>query len=434
MTHAPALMLALAMITGSVPEGGRPVDQTSIDALVRRIETLEERRAGDTWLTQRRADEIRALVGAVLADADVRVSALRSTLTAGWDRGFFIAAADESFRLRIEGYLQVRYAASLRDDSGDDDTRSGFELRRTRVKFRGHVIDPSWQYSMTISYGRSDGVARLSDGFLLKTFDDTWYLKAGQFKPPLLREELMSAKRQLAVDRSLVTRSAAFNQGRAQGVEAGFEGERLRGRAMVSDGLRSANTGALEEDTELALTGRAEWLAAGTWKQFRDFSAQPGDGRGALLGAAIHYQRDEYGTARGPEEKRLIMTADASLELSGVGVFAAVNWEHNEADGRSDRDRIGVVAQGGAFVTERAELFARYEWGDYDEPGVADLSVLTAGFNWFIDGHRLKLTTDVGYAFKEIDEVWASGGASWLADAPGRDGQVVVRSQLQLLF
>ena len=62
------------------------------------------------------------------------------------------------------------------------------------------------------------------------------------------------------------------------------------------------------------------------------------------------------------------------------------------------------------------------------------LSVITVGVNWFIAREAIKLTADLGYGFKEVGEFWEDSGAGWLEDRPGENGQVVLRSQFQLLF
>ena len=84
----------------------------------------------------------------------------------------------------------------------------------------------------------------------------------GQIKPPLLREELMSSRRQLAVDRSLV--NEAFNQDYTQGIDLAYTGERLGFRVTVHDGIRTVNTTALSEDPASAFTGRASTWWPGT--------------------------------------------------------------------------------------------------------------------------------------------------------------------------
>lgn len=100
--------------------------------------------AGEDWLTEQRADEIRGLVQDVLSDADTRASLLQSGMTAGWDKGFFLASSDGNFKLKLSGLVQVRFNYNNQDDSPVDDDRWGFENRRTRLKFAGHVVDPTW--------------------------------------------------------------------------------------------------------------------------------------------------------------------------------------------------------------------------------------------------------------------------------------------------
>ena len=60
--------------------------------------------------------------------------------------------------------------------------------------------------------------------------------------------------------------------------------------------------------------------------------------------------------------------------------------------------------------------------------------MITAGVTRFIHGRNLKWITDVGVGLNPVAPTFASGSADWRADAPGRDGQVVVRSQLQLVW
>ncbi|MHC4142917.1 MAG: hypothetical protein ACYSUF_14005 [Planctomycetota bacterium] len=105
--------------------------------------TVDQLQAGDDWLTEQRAGEIRGLVQDVLADADTRASLMQDGMTAGWDKGFFLGSADGNFLLRLGGQIQVRYAASFQDKapSGEDE-RYGFEVRRAKLKLKGHVVDP----------------------------------------------------------------------------------------------------------------------------------------------------------------------------------------------------------------------------------------------------------------------------------------------------
>ena len=392
------------------------------------IDLLADERERD-WLNRQRAAEIRSLVGEVLADADHRAGLLEDGLLAGYERGFFIAGPDGDFRLRMNGRLQFRFVYNHQDDGPEDDDRWGFENRRFRLSFSGHVFDKSWRYKIGGGFDRDGGAFETSDVYIEKDLGDGWSLRAGQFKGPFLREYLQSAFRQLAVDRSLV--SAAFGQGRSDGIQLSWEGEHLAFYGLCSDGFGNDDTAALDEDTEIALTGRAEWLLAGDWKQFRDFSGWSDDEFDLLLGGAAHYEKDEYGTGAGGEEETFTWTIDASAEWAGAGLFAALVGRHLDAAGQ---DQYGLVVQGSVFLApDEWECFARYEWGDEDGES-DDLSLLTLGVNRYFSGHDLKLTVDLGYACNAVGDFWASSGAGWRADESGSEGQIVLRTQFQLLF
>ncbi len=120
-------------------------------------------------------------------------------------------------------------------------------------------------------------------------------------------------------------------------------------------------------------------------------------------------------------------------ELSGFASFA---WNRtSSSDPAVPRaDQLGLVAQAAVYVSAQWELLARYQWADVDVAGVPELSVVSAGVNWYLDGQRLRWATDLGWGINAVGVPFASVGAGWRADAPGRDGQVVLRSQVQMIF
>ena len=95
---------------------------------------------------------------------------------------------------------------------------------------------------------------------------------------------------------------------------------------------------------------------------------------------------------------------------------------------------FGIVAQGGVYITPKLEAFARWEYGRYerDVDIFGDLQILTAGLNYYIDGHDLKWTNDIGVGINPVDANWLQdiAGYRWDLDK----GQIVFRSQFQLLF
>ena len=262
-----------------------------------------------------------------------------------------------------------------------------------------------------------------------------------------MREELTSSSRQLAVERSLVNEE--FNQGRSQGVELAYGDDQFNAAVMLNEGFDRSNTPALAEDTEFAVTARVEALLAGSWGQFKDFTSWPDEITAVMIGAAVHYEQEEFGTGDGlfidadadgvddtpndDESQTFTFTADVSLEFGSANAFAAVVYRDLDSDSLN-AEQFGVVVQGGVFLSNDWEVFARYEWGDLDTTSIDDLSVITLGVNRFWAKHALRWSTDIGIGLNEIAEPWSASGAGWRTDGVGQDGQIVVRSQMQLLF
>jgi hypothetical protein len=218
------------------------------DELRARISELESRlvavesQSSDSWLTEQRADEVRALVQDVLADADTRSSLLSQGMTAGYDDGAVIASADGNWLLRTNIHMQQRYVLNfgndvlttvdfdgngILDDNTDDD-RWGFENSRTKFILSGNVVSPEWFYYIDINVGTAvqntsytlgfdtdgdgsddtffdvDGNDRegVGSAYLGYDYGNGWKVMMGTMKAPLLREELVDARYQLAVDRS----------------------------------------------------------------------------------------------------------------------------------------------------------------------------------------------------------------------------------------
>ena len=406
--------------------------EARMQALQLQVEQLKENRDQSR---SSHANAIRNIVADVLHDADARHNLLSESMAAGWNDGFFLASADDNFEMHISGRMQVRYAFSEQRDGSltVDEHRGGFDNRRTRFRFRGHVVDPRWSYDIHVDFSNSGGALALFTALIGYEIDEHWSVQIGKTKHPYLREALTSSAKLLAVDRTLVHQ--ALKPGRSEGIQLTFQNQHIRWKVYVHDDFGgSGSTPALARDTEFAVASRLELLLDGMWSQFGDFSSWRNEPIGILVGAAASYNKAEYGTADADEESFFAWTIDAGLEYNGFNMFAAIVGQHSRFDTADDIDIFGAVVQAGYFVRDDIEIFARYEWGD-DGVSDDDLSIATAGATWFISGdHTLKLTSDIGYAFEAVSDFWASSGAGWRTDADDSNGQLVFRTQLQLLF
>ncbi len=438
------------------------------DALQRRVERQDQRiaeqdaeikrlkqRTGEMDGTDRYAAEVRELVEEVIADAQTR-GTLNGSLLAGHDgKNFFLASADGNYLLKIMGLVQFRYVLSTSDSAFDardsdpdtvgvqptdlDDTVGGFEMRRARFYFKGHVVDPSWQYFLHFQVSRADGDAVLLDAWVKKQVNENLSIMIGQLKVPVWREWMISGAKQPFVERSLVHHE--FSGLYTQGVAGVWRQDNWQVLLSANDGAGKTDTAWSTADQEvLGVSARGDVVLEGAWSQHSEFIGWPGEERFIALGAAVHYQQGEYGTAT-DEAEVLRWAADAHYKEDGKTVFVAIVGNHiSEVAGTPDMDQYGVIVQGGLFVLDDTELVARYEWGDLDAAGIEDLSVLTVGINHYMKRHGLKLMSDVGYSFNALNTVdgvgvsWISDSPGWRADTAGTDGQMVIRGQIQLAF
>jgi Phosphate-selective porin O and P len=402
------------------------------------------------WLTQKRAEEVRALVQDVLADADTRATLLETGVTAGYDKGFFIGSTDGNWLMRIYGQLQVRYVYDHRDDPPDavpDQNRQGFEVRRAKIGIKGNVFDPTWQYDVLLAVDRNTSNAQGEDNiWIQKDLGDGFKVKVGQMKAPYLYEDVLSSTRLFAVERSLF--NSFFTAATIQGINASYEAQHWRITGTYNDGNGSGSTSNMNkgwqaEDTEWGQVGaRVDFLLAGDWKQMVDYDAWRGEDTAFMVGIASNYQKSEFGTGHNlplpdfnnNEVGNLGFTIDAIAKFGGFGVSGAFAYRKLDPQSGDTLDQYGFYVQGGFFLADDWELYGRYEWINADVSSIDDLSVITVGVTKFWDKHNLKWQTDVGYGINSVDAIFAQSSAGWQPDSPDQDGQIVIRSQFQLLF
>lgn len=426
------------------------------------------------------ADEARALVSEMMADAEERSSLLQ--------------LEDTRSTVEVGGAVQFRYIANFGDDGVDDqddfnqllppgdsvfaersDFENGFQFGNTQVWFEGEVGDGFAYYVRGNFVGEDTGgdfgSFVLEDAYITYDFGNNWSVKAGQFKLPFSREELVDDFYQLAVDRSLT--NEVFGGDRTEGVALTYQDDNWRATAAVTDGFGGKNTAfndnaqfAFDQsgDSDFSTTIRAEYKGGGTWDQFVDFTSMPGSEFAWLIGGAFHWETgDPEDDAAGndfEEYDGFGWTVDASLEGDGWNVFLAYVGLNFDDEPAPDTDRNttnhGLIAQGGFFIPDTDwELFARYDLivdegidAGPDEIGDGEVSTLTFGTNYYIHGHAAKFTVDVQWVLSEASESAAllsvagfDGTAGSVTGLPelgflGDDdeNEVAIRGQFQLLF
>ncbi len=385
----------------------------------------------------------RAYLAGLFADASTRTSLQGAD--AGHDGKFHLSSSDGNYRLNVSGQVQFRYIANFRDNANDNSFEHGFQTRRTKIAFSGHVINEDLSFKVNGAFDRKGGAFELEDAYVKNKIGDGWSLRWGQYKLPMLREENISSKYQQAVDRSVV--NEVFNQDRTQGIELAYKADDWRAFADFSVGFKTANSDftspATSPEADYAFTGRVDYKVMGNWKQFKDFTSFRGSDDAALIGGGVHYQQSANTNALADVDTSFFQyTVDASYESDGWNVYAAFvgrNTNIRAMGSDVDFNDLGFVVQGGLFVSEEAELFARFDsvLPDSDRVGDNSFNTVTVGTNYYFlpESHAAKLTADVQFFLDDMsqnDKVKQNTGIGLLTDA--NDNQVAFRVQFQLLF
>jgi hypothetical protein len=400
----------------------------------------------------------RAYSAELTADAAARTSQLQGG-TAGNDGFFYIGDGTGNYRLNLSGVLQFRYTLNFRDDQGapDNDTTIGFNIPSGKLKWHGNMISPNWKFRMDADFADDAG----SSGFTLLNaygqYDfegmEGGFLRFGQFKLPILGEELIEREFQLAADRSIA--NEFFNQDYSQGLMFGYMADSFAVHVAFSDGIASRNTAfnsAAEAD--FAITGRVDVKLAGDWERFDDFTSWRGSDFAARVGGAIHWQTiGETNPELAAEIDYLMYTIDVALEGNGWNVYGAFVGDNTDFSGGGDVDNYGHVLQAGVFLNDQWEVFARWDGIYLDNsitgPGDDDFHFITFGVNHYIvpESHAAKLTLDLQWSLNDTAPnltsvarpVGTQAGAipnarvgQLLGDSD--DGEIAIRAQIQLVF
>ncbi|MCA9302884.1 MAG: hypothetical protein KC996_02045 [Phycisphaerales bacterium] len=347
--------------------------------------------------------------------------------------------------IKVAVQVQARYKYNKRDNASttltlpDDDTTIGFDLRRTKVAISGDVTE-NMNGKLQFAFDRRTGMAALEDAVLKWTVSDDLTIHIGQFKPGVLREELVSSKQQLTAERSATNET--FNQDYTQGIEFGFGGDQWRATISFNDGFGADNTAFNSaSEADYGVSARAEFLVGdGEFGQFKQFTSFRGSNAGGMIGIAAHHQSmGDTNPSAASSTEMTTLTGDFSWVDDGWNFFVAGVWRSMDA-GAATIDDTGLVVQGGFFASDSDEIFARYSAvfaGSDNGPGSdQDYSDLTVGWNHYIvpESHAAKFTLQGTYSFDATTTgiVSTSDGHNLLPDS--EDGQFGIIAQLQFLF
>ncbi|MBI1315227.1 hypothetical protein GC176_28400 [bacterium] len=375
----------------------------------------------------------------------------------GYDRGFYIRPTanhkeENPFDLKISSRLDFRHSGT-KSDNPMLPSQNEFELERARIKFNGHAFSEKMEYEIQLRFDNDSATnVRIFDYYTRYEFSDAFAVQIGQAKVPFARAWVESSSRLQVSDRSMA--SNFFMPQRSQGVW--FSGEpchQLYYQAAVLNGYDTTSLAPSGIDTNFLYAGTVFWdpfddfgsgfsdlqdhqnLAvrmgsSGAYEHVSGSSAEPAQmrivGSGATIGNTIAtaYAGDSF--------NHYAYAADIAMKYRGFSLFNEYyfRWLQDFTGPTAAPSKIydwGFVLQGGYFVVpKKLELFARHSQ-IRGTGGAHTAFENSGGFNWFLDGHYMKLTFDVS-TYNGSPSVSSSMNLR-----QGEDG-TLFRSQFQWVF
>ena len=379
----------------------------------------------------------------------VPTASAEGDVLAGFKKGFFLKSADGDFKLKIGARVQTRYQYDAIDgigDTADDgsgaDDKQSFSIPRARLTLKGNAYGKDLTYKFQTDFGK--GLVNLKDFFANYKFSESVHIRIGQWKRPFSRQQINSSSKLSLVDRAITDK--LYGAGRDIGIALHnnyekspefewafgvFNGTSVKPAIKTTVSIDPADTSASAASSKMtntisrlqpAFVGRVGYNMGGI-KGYSEGDHEHGDFRLAvgLGGMWLHSYDDEASALRANLD--FIMKV-SGFSLSGAAYVAMDETTDAAGDTSLGMTSLGLHAQASYLLSDGYQPVLRFEWKMPEETSAAneDQKVATLGFNWFINGHKVKWQTDVSMIF-------STDGTT-----DGEETDMRLRSQLQFAF
>ncbi|KAF2327357.1 OprO/OprP family phosphate-selective porin [Flavobacterium daemonense] len=338
-------------------------------------------------------------------------------------KGIELRTRDNKFLFQLQSRLQFRFSTPndtdpLTYDDYSQDTKTTFKINRARLKVGGHAFQPWLKYYWEYELSQSN----LLDFRIMVEKWEWLSFKAGQWKVEYTRERFISSGEQQTVDRSLINRP--FTADRQMGVEvyghlkgAGIADFNYWAAALTGTGRgNSAN-----DDGNLMYFGRAQWNFLGRFLDFEGSDLEFHEKPTPIIAFSALTNRSPYtrfsqsggGSLEGYENGLPGQYRVNQWNLESAFMYRGFSWQ-SEWHTKQIIDKLnnddtstlkGYYVQAGYFFhnaftwwpkdLEMAARHAAYRPDNSIRENLQDET--TIAFNWFFNGHKNKLTSEVSY-------------------------------------
>ena len=439
-----------------------------------------------------RTAQMKAQIREVLSDSAFRESLLPPTTQAGYQWGFYIRSSDDKFTMLANVLLQFRWTHyATRSENRylapgfRRSDHTGFDLARARFRLYGNVYSKDLTYFLLLDMSAPGGYdAQLRYAWVNYRFADEFQTGAGVFRMASTRADASWAGGMPMTEYPMS--NALFGLWRGVGVR--FWGSLLKGRGEyyldIVNSLSEAYPRTIVNDEDLYALGhdnnpavvfRTLWDVLGEQVAHKDDDAHFSDPcdlafheEPALnIGGHYAFNEDRHdGLTPVPYARRTFfrkggfgVTNSDGLQLHQIGLDAGFKYRGFSATAEyvvrvldvreaarapfsplflatgdsSTSVQHGGYLQCGYFLPipgleRKLEMVGRLEGITINTGGHEGTWIYSGGLNYYIDGHRVKLQTDV----TKISEVPLASPSYSLANV--NDDALIWRVQLQLVF
>ncbi|MGN6369886.1 MAG: porin [Phycisphaerae bacterium] len=420
-----AATLVLVVTSGAFAEDPATNESVSAElkALRARVADLEQKE-NQNWMTQERANQVRAIVEQTIADAKTR-SQFADGDNFGYKNGFYLQTPDKNFKFQANGYLQFRYtyahdeahnggAFSSTPKHGD---ANGFDFRRARLIFSGNAFSPNLSYMISGDFAGDSGNNnnfQTLDIYMAYRFNDLLNVRAGSFLTPYSRLEYISSGLE-GTDFPILFN--AFDPVRSLGVSV--FGQPVKDHWMyevnVNNGQKSNTAGRAAEiggknDNRLAFYGRTEYVGGGTLADFNDEADLRKDKSNLAweIGAAAGYESANASSNAfpGSQGNNSLPGLSSNPSPGFVGGYP-LNGDLYRGTVDSEIKWRGLSVTGASFIQQINE-----------NPGAG--VTVPSGYGSKSSFFELGYYGQVGYVFAPQWEVWGRAGQLLTEGGPNR--------------
>jgi hypothetical protein len=335
---------------------------------------------------------------------------------------------DSLFLLNLRFRMQNRFGFNTASGEDFDIERVDFRIRRLRLRLDGYVLSPRIQYYIQLGFSKADldlesgGYAQpIRDAILYYYVKPNFYVGFGQSKLPGNRERVVSSGNLQFADRSIA--NGFFTLDRDFGF-FGYYTYQTKGKSQVQ--LKGAiNTGEGRNpsvgDRGLSYTGRVEYLPFGVFKNNGDYSE--GDlefEENPKLSIGLTYNwnenaqrtRGQLGSLLYEGRNLNVFIADAMFKYAGWGAMAEFFQRGSKdpitmsesGDVKAVFVGVGTNMQVSKMISRKDEFAFRYASvrpdqiiNEYENR----LEETAFGYTRYLNGHRIKLQGNLGYAWND---------------------------------